>query len=215
MKKEDLVAIVDDDAAVRDAVESMLRAVEIQVLPYASAVEFLEDPRSLGCGCVVLDVRLPGISGMDLQRRLNESGRDVAIIFVTGHGDVPLAVEAMRHGAVDFLEKPFKDQQLLDRVQRSLADWHIRQRQHQADEVLAARLACLTPREREVLHLLLKGRRSKEIAAALRVSLKTIEEHRSNVLHKMRVASTAELMRELSGQRRAEGETAKVGEESA
>lgn len=202
MNNEELVAIVDDDPAVREAISLMLQAVKIRALTYENALEFLSDPQSEACGCVVLDVRLPGMGGMELQRRLKEQGRDLAVIFVTRHGDVKLAVEAMREGAMDFIEKPFNEQQLLQRIQQSLEQWRIRLRQRQAEDVLAARVASLTPRESQVLKQLLKGHSSKEIAALLGVSPKTIEEHRSNVLRKMRVASTAELLRQLAGRRR-------------
>lgn len=194
----EIVAVVDDDHAVREALCLMLGQLSIGVQPYANAREFLDDPDSRECACLVLDVRMPGISGIDLQRRLIETGCHIPIIFITGHGEVPMAVEAMRLGAVDFLQKPVKEQQLLDTVQRTLESSKERRQQRRAMDVVTARLACLTPREREVFELLVKGQRSKDIATVLRISLKTIEEYRSNILRKMHVASTAELLGELS-----------------
>lgn len=198
MAEQNIIAVVDDDQAVREALCLMLGSLSLCVQSYANAREFLDDPRSRECSCLVLDVRMPGISGIDLQRRLIETGWHIPIIFITGHGDVPMAVEAMRQGAVDFLQKPVKEQQLLDSVQRTLEGSNERRRQRRAMDVITARVACLTPREREVLQLLVKGQRSKDIAAALRVGLKTVEEYRSNILRKMHVASTAELLGELS-----------------
>ena len=199
MTRQDMVAVVDDDHAVREALCLMLGALAIRVLPYANAHDFLNDPLARECGCIVLDIRMPGIGGIDLQRRLNEAGWDIPVIFITGHGDVPMAVEAMRQGAADFLQKPLKEQQLLDSVQRCLEVSRERRPQRHAQEVVAARMACLTPREREVLDLLVTGRRSRDISTALKVSQKTIEEYRGNILRKMHVASTAELLSELSG----------------
>lgn len=198
MTEHDIVAVVDDDHAVREALCLMLDPLAIRVQSYANAREFLDAPGSRECACLVLDVRMPGISGIDLQRRLIETGWHIPVIFITGHGDVPMAVEAMRLGAVDFLQKPVKEQQLVDVVQRTLESARERCRLRRATDVVAARVACLTPREREVLDLLVKGRRSKDIATALGVSLKTVEEYRGNILRKMHVASTAELLGELS-----------------
>lgn len=194
----DIVAVVDDDPAVREALCLMLGSLSIAVQSYANAQEFLDDPDSRECACLVLDVRMPGISGIDLHRRLIETGWHIPVIFITGHGEVPMAVEAMRQGAVDFLQKPVKEQQLLDTVQRTLESSKEGRQLRRAMDVVTARLACLTPREREVLELLVKGQRSKDIAVALGVSLKTIEEYRGNILRKMHVASTAELLGELS-----------------
>lgn len=198
MREQNIVAVVDDDYAVRDVLCLMLDQLSISAQAYANAREFLDDPRSRDCGCLVLDVRMPGISGIDLQRQLIETGWHIPVIFVTGHGDVSMAVEAMRLGAVDFLQKPIKEQQFIDSVQRTLESSTERRRQRRATDVIAARVACLTPREGEVLDLLLKGQRSKDMALALRISLKTIEEYRGNVLRKMHAASTAELLGELS-----------------
>lgn len=198
MAEQYFVAVVDDDPTVRQAFCLMLSPLSIGVRSYANAREFIDDPQSRECDCLLLDVRMPEVSGLDLQRRLIETGWQIPVIFITGHGEVAMAVEAMRLGAVDFLQKPVNLQQLLDSVQRTLEHSKERRRQRRATDVVAARVACLTPREREVFELLIKGQRSKDIAAALRIGVKTIEEHRSNILRKMHVASTAELLGELS-----------------
>jgi FixJ family two-component response regulator len=174
----------------------MLKSLGIEVHSYGSASEYLNDPQGRSrCGCLVLDVRLPGMSGMELHKQLRlHSGRVPAIVFITGHGDIPMAVEAMRNGATDFLQKPFKEQQLLDSVQKALAlerSWRIAR---DKSDVLAARLACLTPREHEVMGMLLQGARSKAIAIKLGIVTKTAEEHRANVMHKMHAKSMAELV---------------------
>lgn len=198
MNEGNAVAVIDNDDAVHQDLRLMLEPLSIMVQAYANVQEFLEDPCSRECGCLVLDVRMPGISGIDLQRRLIESGWHIPVIFVTAHGDVPHAVEAMRLGAADFLQKPVNEQQLIDSIQRALERSKERRRQRRVTDVIAARVACLTPRELEVLELLIKSRRSKDIAQALGVSLKTVDEYRGNVLRKMHVASTTELLVELS-----------------
>lgn len=197
MAEQYFVAVVDDDPTVREAFCLMLSPLSICVRSYVNAREFIDDPRSRECDCLLLDVRMPEVSGLDLQRRLIETGWQIPVIFITGHGEVAMAVEAMRLGAVDFLQKPVNLQQLLDSVQRTLGHSKERRRQRRATDVAAARVACLTPREREVFELVIKGQRSKDIAAALRLGTKTIEEYRGNILRKMRVASTTELLGEL------------------
>lgn len=198
MKEENTVAVIDNDDVVHQDLCLMLAPLSIVVQAYANVQEFLDDPHSRECGCLVLDVRMPGVSGIDLQRRLIESGWHIPLIFVTAHGDVPHAVEAMRLGAADFLQKPVNEQQLIDSIQRTLETSKERCRQRRVTDVIAARVACLTLREMEVLELLMQRQRSKDIALALGVSLKTIEEYRGNVLRKMHVASTTELLGELS-----------------
>ena len=192
---KDCVGVIEDDAVVRRAICLMLEALNIEVHAFASAREYLNDKCALEyCKCLVLDVRLPDISGMELQRQLREQGRLPAIVFISGHGDIPMAVEAMRNGAVNFLQKPFKEQQLLESVQQGL---HLEREgsavRAQAD-VVAARLAGLTKREQEVLASLLRGLRSKEIAFELGIATKTVEEHRANLMRKMNAASIAELV---------------------
>lgn len=198
MKDQDIVGVVDDDPAVREALCLTLGSLSIGVQPYTNAREFLDDPRGRQCACLILDVRMPGMSGIDLQRRLIETGRHIPVIFISGHGDVPMVVAAMRLGAVDFLQKPVNAQKLLAIVQQTLESSKAMRWQRRATDVIAARVACLTPREREVFELLMKRQRSKDIATALGIGLKTIEEYRSNILRKMHVTSTAELLWQLT-----------------
>ena len=192
---KDCVGIVEDDAAVRGALALMLETLGMEVHPYASARAFLDDQEGRDrCACLVVDVRLPDMSGLELQNQLLKQARIPAIVFITGHGDIPMAVEAMRNGAVDFLQKPFREQQLLDSVQKALA---IERRSRVArgkNELVTARLACLTAREKEVLAKILQGLRTKEIATELRIATKTVEEYRANVMHKMHAATIAELI---------------------
>jgi FixJ family two-component response regulator len=192
---KDCVGVVDDDAAVRKGLCLMLEALDIEVHAYASADDYLADPYGRSCcTCLVLDVRLPGIGGFELQKRLLKQGRVPAIVFITGHGDIPMAVDAMRNGAVDFLQKPFKEQQLLDSVQKALASARSSREMREERDSVTARSACLTPREHEVLAKLLQGLRTKEIAADLRRAPKTVEEHRANIMRKMHASTIAELV---------------------
>ena len=189
------VYIVDDDEAVRGSLRFLIRSVGLLAQAYDSAVEFLKsyDPRQPGC--LLLDVRMPGMSGLDLQQELNRRGATIPVVFITGHGDVPMAVAAMQHGAFDFLQKPFRDQDLLDRVQRAMArDSESRSRLAARAEILA-RLAALTPREAEVMRLVTSGKANKVVGAELGVSQRTVEIHRAHVMEKMRAGSLAELVR--------------------
>jgi FixJ family two-component response regulator len=192
---KDCVAVVEDDAAVRKALSLMLETVGMEVHSYASAQEYLDDADGRNrCVCLILDVRMPGMSGMELQKRLHLQGRAPAIVFITGHADVAMAVEAMRYGAVDLLQKPFKEQQLLDSVQKALVLEQGRRDARRESDVVTARLACLTPREREVLARMLRGLRTKEIANELGLATKTAEEHRAHVMKKMHATSVAKLV---------------------
>lgn len=192
---KDCVGVVEDDAAVRRALCMMLEALGLEVHAYASAREYLDDPHGQTCcACLVLDVRMPGISGMELQRQLQMRERMPAIVFITGHADVPMAVEAMRNGAVDFLQKPFKEQQLLDSVQKALTRVRGMRESTKKSEIVAARMACLTPREQEVLTKMLRGLRTKEIAKELGLATSTAEGHRANVMRKMHASTIAELV---------------------
>lgn len=192
---KDCVGIVEDDAYVRGALALMLETLGIEVHAYASARAFLDDLEGRDrCACLVVDVRLPEMSGLELQNQLLKQARVPAIVFITGHGDIPMAVEAMRNGAVDFLQKPFREQQLLDSVQKALATERRTREARGKNELVAARLACLTVREREVMTKILQGLRTKEIATELRIATKTVEEHRANVMHKMHAATIAELI---------------------
>jgi FixJ family two-component response regulator len=195
---EPVVYIVDDDEAVRDGLGKLMESIHLKVESFASAQEFLESyPRS-GPGCLLLDVRMPGMSGVKLQDILTDEKITLPIIFISGHGDLPLAVEAVKKGAVDFLEKPVGDQVLLDRVQEALAkDAQLRERQAQ-QQVVLDKLVLLTNRERQVLDLMREGKPSKTIAFELGLSRKTVEVHRAHVMGKMNVESLAELMAVLS-----------------
>ena len=189
------VIVVDDDDAVRASLRLLLKSVGLEVQTYGSATEFLGSYNGQQPGCLVLDVRMPGLSGMELQEQLNLQGAIIPVIFVTGHGDVPMAVEAMQHGAFDFLQKPFRDQDLLDRIQRAL----VRDRENRVQllqkDLIRTRLASLTPREREVLQLMTRGRPNKFMAADLGLSQRTIEIHRARVMEKMHASSLAQLVR--------------------
>lgn len=192
---KDFVGVVEDDVAVREALCLMLGALDMEVHAYASAREYLDDLHGQSCcACLVLDVRLPGFSGIELQRQLLKQRRVPAIVFISGHADVPMVVEAMRNGAVDFLQKPFKEQQLLDSVQKALTLKRCSREARDKSEIVAARLACLTPREQQVLAGILRGLRTKEVATELGIATKTAEEHRANVMHKMHASTIAELV---------------------
>jgi FixJ family two-component response regulator len=189
------VMVVDDDAGVRNAMRVLLKSVGLESALYASAQEFLEGYESTQPGCLLLDIRMPGMSGLDLQQQLNLRGAVIPVIFMTGHGDIPMAVEAMQHGAFDFLQKPFRDQDLLDRVQRALSrDTENRSRLRHTDRI-RERLASLSPREREVLNLVTQGKANKMVASDLGVSQRTVEIHRAHVMQKMEASSLAELVR--------------------
>jgi FixJ family two-component response regulator len=189
------IFVVDDDEGVRNSLRFLLKSVGLVARSLASASEFLEVYRPNQPGCLVLDVRMPGMSGLELQQQLNLRGATIPVIFITGHGDVPMAVEAMQHGAFDFLQKPFRDQDLIDRIQRALErDSRSRTALAQHDKI-RARLASLTPREREVLALMTRGKPNKVMAAELGVSQRTVEIHRARVMEKSGAASLAQLVR--------------------
>ncbi len=195
MNNEPTVYVVDDDAAVRNSLRFLIESAGFRVATFASAREFLVGYNADAPGCLVLDVRLPGSSGLDLQQQLVAEGITIPVIIVTGHGDVPIAVRAMRTGAIDFIEKPYDDQVLLDRI-RHAVDLDIRNRRDRAQrQEILARLALLTPREREVLEGVVSGMANKQIAGDLGISTKTVEAHRAHVMEKMRVDSLAELVR--------------------
>src|SRR5262245_63789755 len=195
MPPEPTVFVVDDDRAMRDSLRWLLESVGLSVRTYATAAAFLREYEPSQPGCQVLDIRMPGMSGLDLQAELLRRGAGLPTIVVTGHAEVPMAVRAVKAGAIDFIEKPFSDQLLLDRVRQGIEmDRQEREGRAQRGEVLR-RLSLLTPREREVLDLVVAGRANKEIAAALRLSPKTVEVHRSHVMEKMQASSVAELVR--------------------
>jgi FixJ family two-component response regulator len=189
------VFIVDDDDAVRNSLRLLMKSVNIAAQTAASAQEFLANFNPDHPGCLVLDVRMPGMSGLELQQKLSLQGAMIPVIFITGHGDIPMAVEAMQHGAFDFLPKPFRDQDLIDRVQRALQrDAENRGKVHHKDAI-RQRYASLTPREREVLELVTQGKANKVMAGDLGVSQRTVEIHRARVMEKMEARSLAELVR--------------------
>jgi FixJ family two-component response regulator len=190
-----VVFVVDDDASMRDAISRLLNAVGLTVQTFASAREFLNRRLPDVPGCVVLDVRLPGLSGLDLQREMVERGIHIPVVFITGHGDIPMSVQAMKAGAVEFLTKPFRDQDLLDAV-RSGIQLDRKEREERAE--LAKLRDCvrqLTQREQEVMSLVVSGLLNKQIAVQLGTSEKTIKIHRGQVMRKMRANSLADLVR--------------------
>ncbi len=192
------VFLIDDDQAVRDAVGLLLRATGLSVESFASATDFLKSDSIHRPSCLLLDVRMPGMSGLDLQKQLQDQGHRIPIIFMTGHGDVPMATRAMKAGAFDFIEKPFQGQTLLARVREALErDARELRRQAQRSEA-AARLARLSPREREVLERVAAGQYNKVIAAELGISLSTVEIHRKRVMEKLEADSLSDLIRTLA-----------------
>jgi RNA polymerase sigma factor (sigma-70 family) len=195
MPLEPIVFVVDDDPAMRDSLRWLLESVGLQVQTYATAAEFLAGRDPSTPGCLVLDVRMPGMSGLDLQEELRRRHTDLPTIVVTGHAEVPMAVRAVKAGAIDFIEKPFSDQLLLDRVRQALEiDRQEREARARREEA-RRRVGHLTPREREVLDLVVAGRANKEIASALGLSPKTVEVHRARVMEKMEVDSLADLIK--------------------
>ncbi len=194
-----LVHVIDDDEAVRDSLALLLDAAGIAVRTHASATAFLALAPTLGAGCVLTDVRMPDLDGLDLQRKLTEAGVTLPVIVMTGHGDVPLAVAALKAGAADFLEKPFDDKRLIAAVRTALSAGREAWRHASARAQIAARVASLTPREREVLNLLVVGSPNKTIAYDLGASPRTVEVHRARVMEKMGARSLAELVRMMIG----------------
>ena len=189
------VFVVDDDASVRKALARSIQAAGLHVKTFASARQFLDQGPPEGPGCLVLDVRMPGLSGLDLQAELNSRNIQTPIIFITGHGDIPVSVKAMKGGAVDFLTKPFKVNALLTVIQEALKKDERLQASRAEKSEVQRRLQTLTPREREVLALVVKGLLNKQIAAELGAAERTVKVHRGRVMQKMRAQSVAELVR--------------------
>jgi len=189
------VFVIDDDGRMRAAMQRLLKSVGLRAEAFASPQEFLRRKLPDGPSCLILDVRLPGISGLDVQRKLSEAGVQIPVIFITGHGDIPMTVKAMKSGAVEFLTKPFRDQDLLDAIQQALQrENEIRQQRHEIQE-LQERYQTLTAREREVMGLLVSGMLTKQIASRLGTSEITAQVHRGQVMRKMYANSPAELGR--------------------
>jgi FixJ family two-component response regulator len=190
-----IVYVVDDDDAVRDSLSMLLRSVNLQVESYASGQDFLDHLRPGVPGCVVLDIRMPRMSGLEVQQKLVETGCVLPVIFITGHGDIPMAVQAIRNGAADFIQKPFRDQDLLDRIHEVLAE-HSAQRSvdnHRSE--LKTRFESLTDREREVMLMVVAGKANKVVALDLNLSQRTVEIHRARVMDKMQARSLADLVK--------------------
>jgi FixJ family two-component response regulator len=195
VRTDGVVFVVDDDESVRDALSNLIRSIGLAAETFASAQDFLSHRRPDATACLVLDVRLPGLSGLDLQRELATTGQQIPIIFITGHGDIPMTVRAMKAGAAEFLPKPFREQDLLDAIQQALDKDRIARRERTDLSEIRNRHETLTSREREVMMLIVRGRLNKQVAAELGISEITIKVHRHNVMQKMQATSLPDLVR--------------------
>ena len=195
MSHSNTVYVIDDDPAMRDSLEFLLGAAGFNVRLFDSAQVFLDQLENLDAGCVVTDVRMPGIDGMELLRRLRSGARKLPVIVMTGHGDVPLAVEAMKLGALDFLEKPFEDDRLIGMIQAALAECESGSKNEALSADMAARVASLTQRERQLMQGLVTGQSNKAIAREYDISPRTVEVYRANVMTKMQAGNLSELVR--------------------
>jgi FixJ family two-component response regulator len=194
-EEQPVVFVIDDDASVRDAIADLLRSVGLGVASFGSTQEFLQSELPDVPGCIVLDVRLPGPSGLELQRTLNTSNIHLPVIFISGHADVSISVRAMKSGAIEFLTKPLREQDLLDAVQAGIARDRVRRQEARIVAELQERFNSLTPRERELFALVVTGRRNKQIAAQAQMSEMTVKVHRSQIMRKMRAKSLVDLVR--------------------
>jgi FixJ family two-component response regulator len=192
---EPIVFIVDDDLSVRRSTERLVRAAGLNVQTFASAGEFLKNPRPEGPACLVLDVRMPGLTGMDLQHELNQSGIHIPIIFITGHGDIPMSVRAMKAGAVEFLTKPFRGRSLLDAIRAAIERDRSTHKERSETGEWRQHYEQLTPREREVMALVVAGMLNKQIASELAMTERTVKFHRAHIMQKMNAKSVADLVR--------------------
>ena len=194
-KIDSIVFVIDDDPSIREAITSLIRSVGMSVQAFGSAKDFMASSRPNAPACLVLDVRMPGLSGLELQRELTDAGISIPIIFITGHGDIPMSVRAMKAGAVEFLTKPFRDQDLLDAIEQAIdRDRELRKQQAGIAD-LRDRFERLTPREREVMELVVAGLLNKQIAVRLGISEITVKLHRHQVMEKMKADSLADLVR--------------------
>src|SRR5450631_1949728 len=190
-----VVFVIDDNPSVREALDSLIRSVHMNVQSFGSTDEFLQFERPEAPGCIILDVRLPGLSGLDFQREMVKSNIDLPVIFITGHGDVPMSVRAIKAGAIEFLTKPFRDQDLLDAIYLGIARDRARRQSAVIVGVVRGHFASLTSRERQVMQRVAAGRPNKQIAAELNLSEVTVKVHRRHVMQKMRAKSLADLVR--------------------
>lgn len=195
MQKQPIVHIVDDDLAIRDSLSFLMKSVGFVSQSYESAETFLDQAELDRPGCMVVDIRMQGMSGLELQQVLNERGIKLPVIIITGHGDIPMAVEAMKEGAVDFLEKPFDNEVLVTRIRQSLKEATKKQDKESRIAMVKARLAQLTPREVEVMNLLVAGKHNKVIANELNISVRTAEAHRAKVMKKLQADSLSDIVR--------------------
>ena len=195
MKQDPVVFVIDDDRMIRDGLQGLIRSVGLRVETFASAQDFLAAKRPDVPACLVLDVRMPGVSGLDLQLKLSEAGIHIPIIFITGHGDIPMSVRAMKEGAYEFLTKPVRGQDLLDAIQKAIASDRERRKEREELNEVRERFLTLTPREKEVLNLVVAGLLNKQIADQLGMSELTVKTHRAHVMEKPNAESLAHLVR--------------------
>ena len=209
-EKTPTIIVVDDDDAVRTALRLLIKSLGLPVETFASGQEFLDSFDGDRPGCLVVDIRMPGMSGLELQAKLNEIHSITPLVFISGHGDIPMAVEAMQHGAVDFIQKPFRDQDLIDRIHQALDLDRANRAALKGRDTIIERIRTLTPREHEVLALVAAGKANKVIAGDLDVSQRTVEIHRARVMEKMNASSLAHLVRMvIEAEREPNAETSK------